>query len=165
MKSKLRDIFGCLVVLPLLGLVALTTPIWLPILMLQQAWTERCHRSHMKGLGRFAAWTDLLGISDSGRRGTLIFEQAQKTPLRVWWTPDEDVTSHCPEQPPIEDEIDYFRFDEVSPFMRWIHERYTGDLGRGILTDYRPPGIRGFARIADFEATGFVRIIPSVRLS
>ena len=163
MKSKAREYLTCLALIPFGALVMVTFPIWGPIVMIYQWITERLHRSRMRRQGRFVSWPAILERSAHGSRGSLIFEQAQKIPLRVWWTPDESIAAEAPESPPTEDEIDYLRID-VPSFMRWLHGRYTSESGSAILTDYRP-SYRGFAAISDFAQTGFLRIIPAVRLS
>lgn len=164
MKSKVREFLSCFALLPFLALLTVTFPIWVPIVLIRQWMTERLHLYRMGMQGRFASWLTVLEMSQHGSRGSLIFEQAQKMPLRVWWTPDESIAADGPEPGPSEDDIDYLRF-EVPPFMKWLHEHYTGESGRAILTDYRPSHRGGFAASSDFAPTGFLRIIPAVRLS
>jgi hypothetical protein len=163
MNSKLRDIVGCIVILPLMGLASVTIPIWGPIILLVQWWQERSHRSRHQKIGRFIAWEQLLSASRAGSLGTLIFEQGQKLPIRVWWTPDEEIEASAPAPMPKEDELDYFGH-EIHPFTRWVYDRYIGPTGSARLTDYYPPGVRGFATVANFSETGFKRILPTVRL-
>jgi len=164
MKSKVRKFLACFILLPITVLVIVTFPFWAPIAIFGQYFAERVHRFRMHKLGRYASWQSVLEKSEHGSHGTIIFEQAQKTPLRVWWTPDESIVADAPFLAPTEDEIDYLRL-EVSPFMQWLHDRYTSESGTAILTDFVPARHTGFATRADFGQTGFSRIIPLVRLS
>jgi hypothetical protein len=164
MKSKFREFISCFTILLMLVLVTVTFPVWGLIFFIRQNVTEKRHRSRMYRQGRFASWQSILERSEHGLRGTLIVEQAQKAPLRVWWTPDEAIGTNYSEPPPHEDEIDYLRLQKP-PFMTWLHERYTGESGRAILTDYHPAHYLGFAEVSNFAETGFSRIIPTVRLS
>src|SRR5262249_42954355 len=47
---------------------------------------EKRFRRRMQDRGRFVEWGDLESDLKAGV-GTLIIEQGQKCPVRVWWTP------------------------------------------------------------------------------
>ncbi len=152
--------FGCLVVLPLLLIVAVTTPLWSPIHWLIFKWGERREIQRMKQAGRFIDWQELQTTSCQGKDGTLIFETAQKAGVRLWWTAD-DIKTISPHPLPDEEEIDYV-FGEDSLFMKWMRESYTGPEGKALRTEHAVTHAPGFPKIADFEPTGFKNVVPAV---
>lgn len=152
---------GCLFGLPLLILATVTAPVWLPISHFMHRLEEKREIQKMKKAGRFIEWTELMDLSENGKNGTLIFEQAQKASLRLWWTTD-DVIAEAPFPLPNEDEIDYLCLMPC-PFMTWIRSKYTGTKGKALRTHRITQHAPGFAKVADFASTGFERVIPAVR--
>lgn len=160
-KNAIGQIFGCLIGLPLLFLVALTSPIWMPLHYFMHWRGERREIERMKKAGRFIEWAGLMKLSENGKNGTLIFEQAQKASLRLWWTND-DVLAQAPCPLPDEDEIDYLCMTPCL-FMTWIRSNYTGSEGKALRTYRLIQHAPGFAKAADFASTGFARVVPAVR--
>lgn len=163
MVGKIKDLGRAALGLALLVLAMLTSPIWIPLSMAFRWRCESRQRQIARLQGRVIPWKDLLSLSENGQRGTLIFEQAQKMPLRLWWTPDENIEERSPVPIPAETEIDYVSC-EADPFMKWIHEHYTGPTGTALLTNHTPRTPCGFAEVSHLQETGFHRIIPAVRL-
>ncbi|MDR3619542.1 MAG: hypothetical protein P4L85_09345 [Paludisphaera borealis] len=101
----------------------------------------------MKQRGRFIEWADLLPALTAGE-GTLIIEQGNKCPVRIWWTP-EDVLSRAPCPPPGQEELEYLCFfrtpEESQEFVAWCHKRYTDEAeGAALITVpflELPPGL------------------------
>jgi hypothetical protein len=160
-KNAIGAVVGCLIGLPLLLLATVTSPIWLPISYFMHWRGERLELQNMKKTGRFIEWGELMKLSENGKNGTLIFEQAQKASLRLWWTND-DVLAQAPCPLPDEDEIDYLCMTPC-PFMTWIRSNYTGAEGKALRTHRITHHAPGFAKTADFASTGFRRVVPAVR--
>ncbi len=160
-KDRIGAVVGCLFGFPLLVIAAVTTPVWLPIFQLVQWRGERREIERMKKAGRFIEWGELMDLSEYGKNGTLIFEQAQKASLRLWWTKD-DLKMVSPYAMPVEGDIDYF-FGVDCPFMRWLRENYTGNRGKAFRTHLIVKHAPGFAKSSDFAFTGFRNIVPAVR--
>ena len=132
------------IMLPLGLVVLLSIPVAGAMASLQ-AIGERRYRRRMAGRGRFSAWADLVPVLEAGQ-GTLIIEQANKCPVRVWWTPD-DVLALAPCPPPAAEELDISgcRSAEPHEFVAWCHRRYLDeDAGSARLTHPAlalPPGL------------------------
>jgi hypothetical protein len=160
-KDAIGAVVGCLFGLPLLLLATVTSPIWMLIFHFMHWRGEKREIQKMKEVGRFIEWTELMDLSGNGKNGTLIFEQAQKAGLRLWWTSD-DVIALSPYSLPDEDEIDYLCIIPC-PFMTWIRSKYTGAEGKALRTFRITQHAPGFAKAADFASTGFARVVPAVR--
>jgi hypothetical protein len=123
----------------------------LPFLVSIDSWRRLSFASRMRRQGRFIHWGALEPRLQVGE-GTLIVEQAQKAGIRVWWVQD-DVLGIAPIQPPLEEDLQYFRLTEPHPFVSWCFERYLNpDSGQATLTDppyWYPPG---FVAAAFFKA-------------
>lgn len=124
------------IVLLLLPLAVLLSIPFAYALMVLNAMIERRFRRKMNAQGRFRSWDDLLPALDDGS-GTLIIEQANKLPVRVWWTPD-DVLAIAPCPPPEDEQL---QCDAISPpttphpFVSWCHQQYTHEeTGTALLT-------------------------------
>ena len=122
------------------ALVVLAAPIWLPLVgpacfvigRLQDRAERRFHR-RMRESGRFIERADLTPSLEAGE-GSLVFEQADKRPLRAWWTPD-DLLASAPD-PPTEDELrSLLIVPSPHPFVTWRHLKYLDeDQGTALLT-------------------------------
>ena len=129
---------GCLLA------IVLSVPFAVVMMGLQSAGEWRFRR-RMRRAGRFIEWRDLVRSLEAGE-GTLIVEQAQKCPARIWWTPD-GVCERAPCPPPDIEALERlaFGFGHPHEFVAWCHAQYTDEKGGGgVLTDPRlklPPGL------------------------
>jgi hypothetical protein len=120
----------------LLLLVALLSIPFAYMLMSINVMVERRFRRKMDAQDRFLSWDDLLPALNDGS-GTLIIEQANKLPVRVWWTPD-DVLAIAPCPPPDDDQLQCGAVSPPKtphPFVSWCHQRYMHEhTGTALLT-------------------------------
>jgi hypothetical protein len=132
-------VIGLVVFVPL---VLLSLP-YCALLALTQAAEERHFRDALRERGRLMAWEQLEPDLTAGK-GTLIIEQANKRPVRIWWT-DEDVGALAPVAPPLTEELDVLGSSEPHPFVIWCFSRYLAAAGgRALLTVPSfslPPGL------------------------
>jgi hypothetical protein len=154
-------VFGCLVGLPLFFLLIVTCPIWGPFAYWRHLRGEATELGHMKSADRYIDWSELKLKVGTEVEGTLIFEQAQKAGLRIWWTAD-DIKALSPLPLPREEEIDYVLGIDC-PFMKWLREHYTGPNGKALRTELAITQAPGFAKISDFAFTEFKNVVPAVR--
>lgn len=104
---------------------------------------ERRFRHDLRMHNRVIEWKDLVPRLETGA-GTLIVEQGQKRPARIWWTV-EDVLGLAPHQPPTSEELDILCVEPPNPFVAWCHDRYLdAETGKGLLSvpSFKlPPGL------------------------
>jgi hypothetical protein len=110
-----------LIGLPLLLLAAAVTVVVGPFVVVGQWLYERSLVRRLRRRGRYLPWSEVAANLESGR-GSLILDQLNKSPARVWWTP-EDIEGLAPAPPPVDVDLDYITGGE-HPFARWCHERY-----------------------------------------
>ena len=145
--------------IPLLFGAALLSIPYMLVAMICAGWRERRLFRRLKRLQRTLAWHEVEQHLRDGD-GTLIIEQAQKQPLRLWWTPD-DIPASAPVTVPALADIDFVLFDPNQPFTAWCYQRYlslvtgTAALTRPTRMDF-PPGFLS----PDFFTTRF----PSARV-
>jgi hypothetical protein len=134
-----------LIALPLLFVATAVSVAALPFVWAAFQVRERLFARSMRSRERFMRWPQVETYLRAGE-GTLIVEQAQKQPLRLWWTP-EDVVNLAPVKPPSEDDL---YLEPIHPFVAWCAERYSHpQRGTACLTEARLPRSPGFLRTDD----------------
>jgi hypothetical protein len=136
-----------LILLPVtFALILLMAALWIPVcavMAFRQSIQEARFRRQMQERGRRQQWPLIEPRLVAGE-GALIIEQAQKMPVRLWWTAD-NVLQLAPKQPPEPEHLDVLLQFAPHPFVRWCHDRYTDpQAGTAILIEppFRlPPGL------------------------
>ena len=84
-KRGKRKLGLFLVFLVLSPIILVLSPFYIAVVLITEALKERTFRRRLRERGRFIEWKQLELKLRAGE-GTLVVEQGQKRPIRVWWT-------------------------------------------------------------------------------